>query len=372
MTHSRRDVLRATAGTLGVGALAGCTERLERVAGTSELEDGAYAAFFTLADFARQVGGDAFPVENPVPAGTMGHRWEPGPDLATEVVSHQAFVYMDVPGFQRWARNTAATIESDHPEVALVDVLDGVDLLALDGDSHDDHTEDGHADEHTATQEHTEDGHDDHDHTEETHDEHTEGDHDDHENTEDGHDEHEHGDYDPHFWVDPVHAAESVETIVSGFQEADPDNAAVFSENGDAYVERLTALHEAFEAGLADRERDTVVVAAHNSYAYLADRYGLEVVSPQGVSPDAEPSQDEISAVVDLIDSEGIDVVLADHFGSDDLANTVVRESSASRVEYLSPAEGTTQEWNERGWGYVEQMEEVNLPALQAAVGITE
>ncbi|GAB3411698.1 hypothetical protein GCM10027435_03620 [Haloparvum alkalitolerans] len=358
MTHSRRDVLRATAGTLGVGALAGCTERLKRVAGTSELEDGAYAAFFTLADFARQVGGDAFPVENPVPAGTMGHRWEPGPDLATEVVSHQAFVYMDVPGFQRWARNTAATIESDHPEVTLVDVLDGVDLLALDEGGHD-HGDDGHDD-------HTEETHDD------GHDDHTEETHDGHDHTEETHDDHEHGDYDPHFWVDPVRAAESVETIVSGFQEADPDNAEVFAENGDAYVERLTALHEAFEAGLADRERDTVVVAAHNSYAYLADRYGLEVVSPQGVSPDAEPSQDEISAVVDLIDSEGIDVVLADHFGSDDLANTVVRESSASRVEHLSPAEGTTQEWNERGWGYLEQMEEVNLPALQAAVGITE
>ncbi len=76
--------------------------------------------------------------------------------------------------------------------------------------------------------------------------------------------------------------------------------------------------------------------------------------------------------MVDLIDDEGIDVVLADHFGSDDLANTIVRESSASRVERLSPAEGTTREWNERGWGYVEQMEEINLPALQAAVGITE
>lgn len=34
----------------------------------------------------------------------------------------------------------------------------------------------------------------------------------------------------------------------------------------------------------------------------------------------------------------------------------------------LSPVEGTIEEWAENDWGWVEQMEEVNIPSLEAAL----
>lgn len=327
MGRTRREVLSGTAGALATGAFAGCTGRLQEIAGEETLEDGGYAAFFTLFDFARHVGGETFAFENPVPVGTMGHRYEPGPDLATEVASHQAFVYLDVEGFQQWALDAAEAIERDHPSVQLIDALEGIELREYDNenahtDDHDDDTDDRL------------------------------------------------GDFDPHYWTDPVLAAESVENVIAGLQEADPENEDVYAENGEAYLDRLDELNRTFETGLADRDHDVVVVAAHDSYQYLAERYGLRIHSPQGVSPHAQPSQEEISETIELIDRNGIDVVLADHFESADLANTIVRDSNASEVRRISPAEGTTVEWNERGWGYIEQMERINLPALQAAVGI--
>lgn len=351
MERTRRRMLSGTASVLAAGALAGCTGRLREIAGEETLEDGGYAAFFTLYDFARHVGGEAFPVENPVPAGTMGHRYEPGPDLPTEVASHRAFVYMDVEGFQRWALDAAGTIERDHPEVELVDVLEGIELREYDDDHT--HAEDGDA---AGGDEHEGEAHSDDDHAD-ADDDHADADE-------------PRGDFDPHYWTDPVLAAESVENVIAGIQAADPDNEDVYAENGQAYLDRLDELHRTFEEGLAGRERDVVVVASHDSYQYLAERYGLQIHSPQGVSPHAQPTQEEIQETIDLVDRNDVDVILADHFGSADLANTIVGSSTASEVRRISPAEGTTTEWNDRGWGYIEQMERMNLPALQAAVGI--
>ncbi|MFC6614191.1 metal ABC transporter substrate-binding protein [Halopenitus salinus] len=345
MKRTRRRLLSGTASVLAAGALSGCTGRLREIAGEETLDDGGYAAFFTLYDFARHVGGEVFPVENPVPPGTMGHRYEPGPDLPTEVASHRAFLYMDVEGFQRWALDAAETIERDHPEVELVDVLEGIELREYE----DDHT---HEDDNT----HTEGD----DHVEEE--DHSDGAHDDAADR--------HGDFDPHYWTDPVLAAESVENVIEGLQAADPDDEDVYAENGQAYLDRLDELHRTFEEGLADRERDTVVVASHDSYQYLAERYGLQIHSPQGVSPHAQPTQEEIQETVGVVDRNDIDVILVDHFGSADLANAIIGDSNASEIRRISPAEGTTAEWNDRGWGYIEQMERINLPALQAALGI--
>ncbi|WP_280536939.1 zinc ABC transporter substrate-binding protein [Halopenitus sp. POP-27] len=355
MRHTRRDLLTGAAGVLAASATAGCTGQLRQIAGDRELEEGGYAAFFTLSDFASHVGGETFPIENPIPAGTMGHAYEAGPELATEVASHRLFVYLDIDGFQRWALDAAATIERDYPEVELVDALDGIDLLAADAD---------HA--HEDDEDHDADG--DHDGSGTAHDE-----TDDHDHTET--DDHDHGaadreGVDPHYWTDPVRASRSVENVRAGLEAADPDTADVYAENAEAYRNRLEDVHTTFQEGLADRAHETVVLAGHNSYRYLADRYGFTVHSPQGVSPHAEPSQDEISATVDLVDREGIDVILADHFGSNDLADTIVRESTASEVREVSPAEGTTAEWNDRGWGYIEQLTEITLPALQAGLGV--
>ncbi|MCL7417856.1 MAG: zinc ABC transporter substrate-binding protein, partial [Halalkalicoccus sp.] len=129
-------------------------------------------------------------------------------------------------------------------------------------------------------------------------------------------------------------------------------------------------LHGRFEEELTGREHDTVVVAGHDSYGYLAERYGFDIHTPQGVSPDTEASPTEIAETVDLVEREGIEVILYDHFEGDTLARTIVEEAdTAMDVAALSPAESITEEWAEEGLDYVGQMEEINLPSLRDALG---
>ncbi|MEZ3164412.1 zinc ABC transporter substrate-binding protein [Halorubrum sp. RMP-47] len=341
MTHSRRSVLRRGAGLAAAGAaasLAGCAGGTD---GGSEAFDAGYAAFFTLNDWANEVAGENASFEDPVDVGQLGHGWTPDGTLAADVAATDAFVYLDSLEFS-WAQDLAATLESDYDTVATIDVLAGLegDLLEWNhthGESHDDENHDGES-------------HDGEDHDGENYDDGTR--------------------YDPHVWTDPVLAGEMVDTIASGLGEADPDNAESYAANADSYGEELGAIDDAFRSVAEDAARDVAVLAGHNSFQYLEARYGFRLHSPVGVSPQNEPTQSEIADTIDLVDREGIDVVLYDRFQSPRLAESIVENSDATEAVAVSPAGGTTREWNDAGYGYLEQMTEINVPAFERAFDV--
>ncbi|GAB7091043.1 hypothetical protein JCM18237_13140 [Halorubrum luteum] len=178
-------MLSAASG-VGVVGVAGCLD------GRSEADAAgrsAFASFFTLAEFARAVRGEELSVENPVDPGSHGHEWEPSADLLPTVVDADAFVHLDVSGFQPWAEHVATRLDDDHEQVKLIDALDGIDLIPYDG--HDHGHDDGHDHDH---------GHDHgHDHA-----------HD------DGSYGHSHGEYDAKFFTDPVLAQRGVRNVRDG------------------------------------------------------------------------------------------------------------------------------------------------------------
>lgn len=353
MRPTRRTVLGGAA-SLVAGGVAGCTTD-----GGASDTGGAFATFYTLEAFTNQIVGDHMPVVNPVPLGEMGHRYAVGSRAQLDAARSDAFVFLDIPGFQNWALETANNLRRNHPEVTLVDALAGLDLRNADGHNHGDHDEDHQQDE---DHQHGENGTDDHQ---------TESHSPDHQ-TETGAAGNDHGGVDPHYWLDPVLAAESVRTISEGLQTVDPSNADAYASNASAYRDELDALAETYRTELADRSHDTVVVAGHDSYQYLAERFGFSVHSPVGLSPNAEPGSAEIAETIALVDDRGIDTVLYDAFTSPRLAETIVRESNASEVRPVTPVSGAKREWDDRGWGYREQMKEINLPALKTALNVND
>ncbi len=180
---------------------------------------------------------------------------------------------------------------------------------------------------------------------------------------------------DPHVWVDPVLAGRIVDHLAAEFGEIDPENADVYEENAAAYTERLDAVDRAFEEMVESADRGFAVFAGHDSYQYVEHRYGFELRTPVGVSPDAAESFEDVAGLVDVIDEYEIETVLYDPFESPDpddqlprMVELLIENSSATDHAPLSPAEGTTEEWEANGWGWIEQMEEVNIPSLKRAL----
>ncbi|MGM0389259.1 MAG: metal ABC transporter substrate-binding protein [Natrinema limicola] len=349
MKLTRRTLLQTAAGTAAASTVAGC---LDDISAADANLDAGYAAFFTLWDWAEQVSGDAIDFENPVGTGQAGHGWSPSGDLTRDIADAGVFVYFDTPAFS-WAQDVAATLEADYDTVAVIDGLEGLDdqLLGWDHetDSHDHESEDNHSTE----------THDGHDHE-------SEGDH----NTE-THDGHDHGEasIDPHVWLDPVLATEIVETIASGLADADSDNAETYEENAASYTTDLESIDQQLTELLETANQRVAVFAGHDSFTYLQDRYGFDIHTPVGVSPQEEPSANDISETIELVDSEGIETILYDPFEDPDgaypLVETILAESDATDAMPITHLSGTLTTWQDEGWGYLEQMEEINIPAFR-------
>ncbi|MFD1564547.1 metal ABC transporter substrate-binding protein [Haloarchaeobius amylolyticus] len=212
------------------------------------------------------------------------------------------------------------------------------------------------------------DGEHDHEHgTEDDHD-HAGDDEEAHADDDDGHDHDHAGGRDPHFWLDPTRAKQAVETVRDSFADVDSDNASAYTENADAYSARLDELDETFQSELQDVSKDVVFVAGHDAFQYLGQRYGFDVQTLTGLSPDDQPTPRDIERAQEIIADHDLEYVCADPLESQTAAEQLVEETDATDVLPLTPIPGQTQEWADDGWGYVEIMENINLETLTEAL----
>lgn len=182
--------------------------------------------------------------------------------------------------------------------------------------------------------------------------------------------------YDPHVWVDPVLAKLMVGSIAETLAGVDPANADAYEANASAYLDQIEGVHQALSSLVDEAPLETVVFAGHDSFGYVANRYGIEFHTPVGVSAHAEVSLSDVSNLAQVIEARDIETVLYDPFEAPDpdrelppMVEVLLEDTGASRAEPLSPAEGTTPAWRELGYGWLEQWTEINLPSLSIALG---
>jgi len=345
MDITRRRVIASAVGAAGVGSIAGC---LGDRSGDSEANAGptAQGSFFVFGDIAARVAGDATTTGLLVPVGQHGHGWEPGPRVREEIRATDLLVH-GMPGFQPWVDDVLADLDADGAEVSTVDASAEVALLSAG-----EHEEEHHHEEerHDGDDHHTEEGHtaDDEHHTAEQH-----------------HDDGHGGGTDPHFWMDPLRVADAAETVREALSAADPDAADAHADNAAAFRTEVETLDERIESLVAEATTDTILVAGHDSFAYAAERYGLSFRTLTGLAPDDRPTTRDIERAGETIDEHGIRYVCADPLESQRAAEQLVAETAAEEVLPLTAMPGLTDEWAAENWGYVEVMEEVNLPTLE-------
>lgn len=175
--------------------------------------------------------------------------------------------------------------------------------------------------------------------------------------------EHAHGDLDPHFWQDPLRMATLGDAIAKKLGEVDPDNAATYTSNAASLRSDLEKLDEEYRAGLADCERDTIVVN-HDAFGYLA-KYGLHLEPIAGLSPDAEPTAATLASLHDLIRREGITTVFSETLVSKKTADSLAHELGI-QTAVLDPLEGLSAAAEQNGGDYLSVMRQ-NLATLKKA-----
>ena len=169
------------------------------------------------------------------------------------------------------------------------------------------------------------------------------------------------GEIDPHFWLDPMRLADVGDVLAQRLGEIDRENATTLTANAGAVRAQLAALDRELTDGLAScANRD--LVTSHDAFGYLADAYDLRQVGITGLSPEAEPSPGELSAVTEFVRANAVTTIYYETLVSPDIAETVARETGA-QIQVLDPLEGLTDA--SQGEDYLEVMRS-NLANLKA------
>ncbi len=146
-------------------------------------------------------------------------------------------------------------------------------------------------------------------------------------------------DDDPHLWLDPVRYEDLAARLGERLARLDPDRADGYRRRAAAFGRALRELDTFATATLTECTRD-LLVTSHESFGWLADRYGLREVGVTRGSPDAEPDPARVADLADRARREGVTTVFSEPLASDRVARTLAREAGGLRTVDLDPLEG--------------------------------
>ncbi len=141
----------------------------------------------------------------------------------------------------------------------------------------------------------------------------------------------------PHLWPDPILTLRYAEIVRENLAARDPDNADYYQANYDEFAARIATLDEAIKIAIptipADQRK---LLTYHDSWAYFADRYGVEVVGAIQPSDFSEPSARDVADLITQIKEENIPAVFGSEVFPSDVMRTIAAESGASYIDELS------------------------------------
>lgn len=143
----------------------------------------------------------------------------------------------------------------------------------------------------------------------------------------DGHDHH-HGEFDPHVWTDPLLMLTYAKNVGDALIKADPAGKAYYQQRLTAYQNQLKKLHANTQAAfnsvpVAKRK----VLTGHDSFAYMARRYNIHFIAPQGVSNSAEPSAKTVASIIRQIKRENIRAVFTENIKDTRMIDRIASET---------------------------------------------
>jgi ABC-type Zn uptake system ZnuABC Zn-binding protein ZnuA len=234
-----------------------------------------------VADVVENVGGDMIDLTMLLPLGSDPHAFEPSPqDVAAVNKAHVVFI--NGAGLEAFLEPLLSSAGGD---AALVSVSDGIELLEIEGEHHDEH-------QHAA---------------------------------------------DPHVWFNPNNVIIWTQNIARSLSELDPAHAETYTANAQTYADTLEMLDTWIEEQVAlVPEANRKLVTDHASFGYFAHRYGFEQIGTvfPGYNTLAEPSAQEMVALEEAINAHDIHAVFVGLSINPSLAERLTKDTG-TRIVFL-------------------------------------
>lgn len=174
-----------------------------------------------------------------------------------------------------------------------------------------------------------------------------------------------HSTLDPHYWLDFDNMKSAVNVVTQELILLEPKNKTRYLHNRDTYVAMLLKLDESYKQNLSSCRIDHVILN-HNSMGYLAHRYGFHAESLSGLSPEAQPTPNDIKRIIHEIDENGINTIFFENFVNSKVMHTIAQDTGV-KVQVIESLGNITADEAESNATYEELMYK-NLDKLSKAL----
>ncbi len=175
----------------------------------------------------------------------------------------------------------------------------------------------------------------------------------------------------PHLWPDPALGLKYAELTEAQLASMDPGNAGYYRDNLDAFRERINAMDAAIRESVATiPPENRRLVTYHDSWAYFALAYGMEVIGAVQPSDFAEPSAREVAEIIDQVKELGLPAVFGSEEFPSDVLETIAREGSTNFIDQLADDDlpGVPGGPDHSYLGLMRQNMQIMIPALGGSV----
>lgn len=154
------------------------------------------------------------------------------------------------------------------------------------------------------------------------------------------------GQANPHAWMGLENALIYVDNIEAALVAADPENAAIYTDNAARYKDEIRATIMPLKAQLATLPEDKRwLVTCEGAFSYLARDFGLQELYLWPMNADQTGTPQQVRKVIDGVRDHDISVVFCESTVNTSPAEQVARETGAAYggvlyVDSLSKADG--------------------------------
>jgi ABC-type Zn uptake system ZnuABC Zn-binding protein ZnuA len=137
----------------------------------------------------------------------------------------------------------------------------------------------------------------------------------------------------PHLWMNPTLALRYAEIAKDNLARRDPANAAYYQANYDKFKGRINDLDAAISKAIQSiPEKQRKLLTYHDSFAYFALRYPVQVIGAIQPADYAEPSARDVARLIEQVRAEGVPAI----FGSEVFPSKVLEQiGREAKVRYI-------------------------------------
>ncbi len=316
MVHAKKIIILLL---IGLSVIVSCKQSEGPIGEDKHLK--VIATIFPLYDFARNVGGDKVAVTMMLPPASDAHHYELKPDDIIRIGKTDIFLFTSF-AMEQWARKVIdATAEK--PGMLAVEAGQGAVFLPLS-------VYHGHDAGHQSVRKENGTKHA--------------------------------AEFDPHIWLDFENAQKMTDNIAKAFITKDPQNNVYYQKNARDYKLKLMELDKKYRDQLSNCKTRTILHAGHWAFAYPADRYHLQYMAAYNISADAEPSPQQILALIEQVKRQKLLYIYYEDVAAPRLARTIASETGAGLLK-LSNGHDISKKDIQNGESFISLMERnlVNL-----------